>query len=174
MRGKKEGDSKIVLPITPMLDMTFQLLFFFIMSFNPADLEGAVDMALPSEQEKAAHKKDDVDPRKASDKDPTPEFPSDLTVKVRTQMDGVNDGEISAISVRNLEGKEDPITDPKSVLVGLTKYLTDKRQGLTNKDGVKLQGDGKLKVRSIVKVMDACRAAGFTNISFVLPEDFGR
>lgn len=170
MRHKKEGDSKIILPITPMLDMSFQLLFFFIVNFNPADLEGAVDMALPSEAEKAAHSKEKMDPMKGHDKDPTPEFPSDLTVKVRTQMDGRNDGEISAISVRNLEGKEDPVDG----VAGLTKYLTDKRQGLTNKDGVKLQGDGKLKVRSIVKVMDACRDAGFANISFVLPEDFGR
>ena len=50
MHRKKPGaDSKITLPITPMLDMTFQLLFFFIINFHPADLEGQMDMALPSE-----------------------------------------------------------------------------------------------------------------------------
>ena len=49
-RKKPEADSKVVLPITPMLDMTFQLLFFFIINFHPADLEGQMDMALPSEQ----------------------------------------------------------------------------------------------------------------------------
>jgi biopolymer transport protein ExbD len=169
-RSTREGDSKIILPITPMLDMTFQLLFFFIMNFNPADLEGAVEMALPSEQDKAAHKQTDVNPMSKSDKDPVPDFPSDLTVKVRTQMDGKNDGEISAISVRNLEGKEDTVDG----LAGLKKYLAEKREGLTNKEGLKLQGDGKLRVRSIIKVMDTCRDAGFPNISFVPPEDFGR
>src|SRR5262245_40064433 len=147
-RSTREGDSKIILPITPMLDMTFQLLFFFIMNFNPADLEGAVEMALPSEQDKAAHKKEDVNPKSATDKDPVPDFPSDLTVKVRTQMDGKNDGEISAISVRNLEGKEDTVDG----LPGLRRYLREKREGLTNKEGLKLQGDGKLRVRSIIKV----------------------
>ena len=55
-RKKPEADSKIVLPITPMLDMTFQLLFFFIINFHPADLEGQMDMALPSEKVKQAHK----------------------------------------------------------------------------------------------------------------------
>lgn len=171
MRGKKaEGDSKISLPITAMLDMTFQLLFFFIMNFNPADLEGAVEMALPTEQDKAAHKKEDVNPKSATDKDPTLDFPSDLTVKVRTQMDGKNDGEISAISVRNLEGKEDSVDG----LPGLKAYLIKKRAELTNKESAKLQGDGKLKVRSIIKVMDTCRDAGFPNISFVPPDDFGR
>src|SRR5215207_9865105 len=138
MRHAKQDPSKIVLPITPMLDMSFQLLFFFIVNFNPADLEGAVDMALPSDAETAAKKKEDVNPMKGAEKDPTPEFPSDLTVVVRTQMDGINDGEISAISVRNLEGKEDQITGRLSAVDGLKKYLAEKRQGLTNKEGVKL------------------------------------
>ena len=52
------NESKIVLPITPMLDMTFQLLFFFITSFNPADQEGQIEMALPSEVIKATDKPD--------------------------------------------------------------------------------------------------------------------
>jgi biopolymer transport protein ExbD len=167
---QKPGDSKIVLPITPMLDMSFQLLFFFIFNFNPADLEGAVEMALPSEKDKAAHKKEDVDPRARADKDPTPEFTSDLTVKIRTQMDGRNDGEISALTVRKLEGTEDPVDG----LAGLKKYLVEKRAGVSNKEAIKIQGDGKLKVRSMIKVMDVCREAGFPNISFVPPEDFGR
>src|SRR5687768_10079620 len=35
------------LPITPMLDMTFQLLAFFITTFNPTPPEGHLDLALP-------------------------------------------------------------------------------------------------------------------------------
>ncbi len=38
------------LPITPMLDMSFQLLAFFIMTFKPADTEGQIALTLPSEQ----------------------------------------------------------------------------------------------------------------------------
>src|SRR5947209_2126640 len=100
-RHKPDNDSKISLPITPMLDMTFQLLFFFITSFNPADQEGQIDMALPSEDIKAAHKKEDVKPDASPDKNPL-EFPSDFTVKVRTQLDKENDGEISDLAVRNI------------------------------------------------------------------------
>ena len=33
-RRRPDPEGKIALPITPMLDMTFQLLFFFIMNFN--------------------------------------------------------------------------------------------------------------------------------------------
>jgi biopolymer transport protein ExbD len=35
------------LPITPMLDMSFQLLAFFIMTFKPAAVEGQIVLALP-------------------------------------------------------------------------------------------------------------------------------
>ncbi len=168
-RYKPENESKVTLPITPMLDMTFQLLFFFVTSFNPADQEGQIDMALPSEEVKQAHKQEDVKPSNP-DKDPV-EFPSDFTVKVRTQLDGVNDGEISALFVRNIEGKEEPVDGG---LTGLKNYLTKKRGELTNKDNIKVQGDSKLKVRSLMKVMDVCRQAGFQNVSMVQPEDFGR
>ena|ERR1700722_4747585 len=169
-RGNNDASSKVTLPITPMLDMTFQLLFFFIVNFHPADLEGEMNLALPVDAEKQAHKQEDVKKDAKVDKDAQPEFPSDLTVKVRTQLDGTNDGEISAIFVRNLEGREEPVDG----LAGLKKFLNDKREGLTNKEAIKVQGDGKLKVRSVLKVMDVCRQAGFANVSFVPPEDLGR
>ena len=38
------------LPITPMLDMSFQLLAFFIMTFQPKPLEGQIQMTLPKEE----------------------------------------------------------------------------------------------------------------------------
>jgi biopolymer transport protein ExbD len=38
------------LPITPMLDMSFQLLAFFIMTFKPAPTEGQLMLALPKEE----------------------------------------------------------------------------------------------------------------------------
>jgi len=37
----------VELPITPMLDMTFQLLVFFLFTFRPPALEGQLDFALP-------------------------------------------------------------------------------------------------------------------------------
>ena len=90
-----------------------------IINFHPADFEGQLDMALPSEDVKAAHAKKDVDKEKKPEKEPTPDFPSDLTVKVRTQADEAGQGGISAIFVRNLEGKEEVVNG----LDGLKKYL---------------------------------------------------
>jgi len=38
------------LPITPMLDMSFQLLAFFIMTFQPSPTEGQIALTLPKEE----------------------------------------------------------------------------------------------------------------------------
>ena len=166
---KIKGDDKITLPITPMLDMTFQLLFFFIMNFNPADLEGQMDMSLPSEevkQAKSKEAKDNVNP----EKNPDLEFPSDLTVQVRTQNAEGSDGGISAIFVRGPDGKEDPINGP-DVLGNLKKYLEAKRETVTHKEAIKIRGDNKLRIKHLMKVTDVCKAAGYANTSLVTPEE---
>ena len=165
-RRRAETDAKIALPITPMLDMTFQLLFFFIMNFNPADLEGQMDMSLPSEDVKAT-KDDKPDPKKAPEKTLEPEFPSDLTVQVRTQNAEGSEGGISALFVKKLDAKEDPVNG----LDGLKKYLEDNREKLTHKESIKIRGDSKLRIKHLMKVMDVCKAAGYTNTSLIAPED---
>ncbi len=44
------------LPITPMLDMSFQLMAFFILSFRPAPTENQIPLALPRDPaDRAAH-----------------------------------------------------------------------------------------------------------------------
>ena len=171
MRRGRTGDAglEVTLPITPMLDMAFQLLFFFIMNFNPADLEGQLDMSLPDKTEAQARRPEEVKPDAKAGK-PDLEPPSDLTVKVRTQLDGVHDGEISAIFVHKLESREEPVDG----LDGLKAYLKKAQGTVANKEAIKIQADGKLKLRSTLNVMDTCRHAGFKNISFVPPEDFNR
>ena len=167
-RRRPEADAKIVLPITPMLDMVFQLLFFFIMNFNPADLEGQMDMSLPSEDVKQA--KDKQQESKANpEKNLEPEFPSDLTVQVRTQNGDGGNGSISAISVRGADGKEEPINGP-DLLGGLKKYLEAKRATVTYKESIKIRGENKLRIRYLMQVTDACKAAGYTNTSLVSSE----
>ncbi len=51
-KAKKPGADFVEpdLPITPMLDMSFQLLAFFIMTFKPAPTEGQIMLTLPKEE----------------------------------------------------------------------------------------------------------------------------
>ena len=43
---KPEAGSEVTLPITPMLDMSFQILSFFIMTYHPSALEGHIPGSL--------------------------------------------------------------------------------------------------------------------------------
>jgi biopolymer transport protein ExbD len=168
MRRKKEGSGvEPTLPITPMLDMAFQLLAFFIFTYHPSDLEGQMDLSLPSEVTPRAEKPQDVDPSQKADKNQTLELPTDVTVIVNTQRDGVNDGQISALHIEERAGQLHP-----NNLEQLKAELARIRERVDNKEAIKLQADSKLKWDGVIKVMDVCRAAGFQNISFVPPPDF--
>jgi len=59
-RRKTEAGPEPTLPVTPMLDMAFQLLAFFVMTYHPSDLEGQMDLSLPSENITQAKKAEDV------------------------------------------------------------------------------------------------------------------
>jgi biopolymer transport protein ExbD len=163
---KTEAGPEPVLPITPMLDMAFQLLAFFVMTYHPSDLEGQMDLSLPSEKITKADKPEDVDVMKPSDQKPI-ELPTNLTVIVRTRQDGVNNGRISDLTVQDDAGPQ-----PVDNLAKLKAHLEKVRQTVEQKENIKIQADGKLKWDEVVRVMDACRQAGFHNVSFVPPPDF--
>jgi biopolymer transport protein ExbD len=175
-RRPPEAVPGVVLPITPMLDMAFQLLTFFIFTYHPSGLEGEMDLALPSDANKQAKVEQDVDNKKPADAENL-EFPSDLTVTIRAlQGGGPHDGDISALFIRNADGKEQALAgaDADAMLKSLEEYLKKAKDTVNIKDSIKVQGDGKLKVKSLFKVMDVCRHTGFQNVSAVQPEDFNR
>ena len=49
-RKKKARDEEVTLNVTAMLDMAFQLLAFFILTFRPPPVEGQVYMRMPPPQ----------------------------------------------------------------------------------------------------------------------------
>src|SRR5207253_2349025 len=85
--------------------------------------------------------------------DPELDFPSDLTVKVRTQTLGnATDGAISDLAIRGATGQEEQVDGrgEAAMLARLKAKLIQKREELQHpaKNNIKVQGDGKLKVRS--------------------------
>jgi len=74
------------IPITPMLDMTFQLLFFFIMTFKPpVGEETEIPFSLPADDSKklSAAKPPDKPPE-----DAPPKFEADLTITLIANQTG--------------------------------------------------------------------------------------
>src|SRR5204862_6206882 len=93
----KDKPVEVQLPITPMLDMAFQLMFFFLATFNPSSVkEGQVDLALAPGGEAAAPRPERQDLH-APPRDELPDVAADLTVRVRGHRDFVNRGTVSAL-----------------------------------------------------------------------------
>src|SRR5258707_14454798 len=89
------------LPITPMLDLAFQVLLFFILTYHPSQLEGQMDLNLPDAAQARV-----ADPKDVRPDNSTPgnlELPSEITVIVKTHHDGTDQGAISQIAVQERE-----------------------------------------------------------------------
>jgi biopolymer transport protein ExbD len=162
----------INMPITPMLDMTFQLLFFFIVNYRPPDNEGEINYNLPAPDETAAASTIE-EPKPGGDDELELKTNAELTVLVRTQHDGTNDGAISEVRVRENSGSETTVPTDNGKLDELIAFLKKRRDDslLGNKDDIFIQGDSRLKWSGMVSVMDACRKAGFPNVGFKEPGD---
>lgn len=173
MRKRRMTDSplEVDLPITPMLDLAFQVLLFFILTYHPSQLEGQMDLALPDASEVAAPADGKKNRTAPSDLD----LPSEVTVVVKTPHDGRTDGTISQIVVQERQGSHEVAAPPGNAegpwLAGLRDYLKKARDGLTNQNDVKIQAESQLRYAVVMRVMDACTAAGFRNVSFGPPPD---
>lgn len=154
---------EIVLPITPMLDMAFQLLAFFIFTFRPSNaLEGRMDMALPRAGTAKAAAPEQVDPFASSDTD----IDKDAEVTVRVESAG---GGIDKIGVADKAGSAEVNGKP-----GLKAKLEALKQGLGGSTGVRIEASSHLKYSCLVEIMDVCMAAGFTQIGFAPPPDLAK
>ncbi|MHB1425705.1 MAG: ExbD/TolR family protein [Gemmataceae bacterium] len=163
-RRKSDKGPEPTLPVTPMLDMAFQLLAFFVMTYHPSDLEGQMELSLPSEAISQAQSAEDVKSDAAPDKNQDLKLAANVTVIVRTQRDNVNMGDISGIALQDDAG-----TTPVDSLDKLLAELKARRATVENKENIKIQADSKMKWEKVINVMDVCQQAGFKNISFVPP-----
>jgi len=201
-RKKRDTPSEVTLPITPMLDMAFQLLAFFIFTYNPSALEGQMDLALPMKSEKAAHDAKDMNQSAETHKEDDIDVPLDLNVRVHAQevkytMTLEEQGGAVRTPVDSLDGLKEQLKkvfkDKAETIGAKLKGLDTKERESTLRDelkkvAIKVQGDTKLPWKYVVEVMDACRMAGtkafeeagfdvklqnVVNVSFAAPPDQG-
>jgi hypothetical protein len=169
-----EKAPEVPLPIIPMLDMTFQLLAFFIMTYRPSEVsEGAVEFTLPASGV-AMTKDNDPDPTAISEKDLA--GVAHITLEVQTGQ-GSNKGSIVNIIVQEAASGGGYAC---TTVEALGKYLKQKHDEInpTKKNAkdettdIKITMASKLKQAEAMKVIDACLNAGqFTKVSFAPPTE---
>ncbi len=155
---------EVDLPITPMLDLAFQVLLFFILTYQPSSLEGQVEMSLPDLAQAKAAKPENVKPSSSATGEL--ELPAEVTVQLYVRRDGRRDGGLGRIVVQEKQGSKE-LPDRSA----LEKYLEKIRPTLANTHEIKLAGDSDLKNGVTMEIMDVCTRAGFTSISLGKPLD---
>jgi biopolymer transport protein ExbD len=162
---RKDEPIEVQLPITPMLDMSFQLLAFFVMTFRAANaLEGELDLRLPRVGVAAAKSADQVNLNENSDIDINPG--DDVSVVVAATPEGG----VESLTVRE-KATATTVADTKALKAALAKIHTDLGG---QQSAIKIEADSRLKYAKLVEVMDACVAAGFKQVGFAPPTDARR
>lgn len=150
-RKKKPSDlTKPDLPITPMLDMSFQLMAFFILTFRPAPTEAQLALALPPAEGGPAA----VAPP-PSEFNPTAD--EDLLVQVYAGPNGA----VARIAVLRATGEEE-LADT-SALFQYLKAAAAARPGDPPK--LKLEIAPDLSYQYAIKMIDEARRAGIASIT---------
>jgi biopolymer transport protein ExbD len=140
------------LPITPMLDMSFQLMAFFIFTFRPAPTEGQIAMALPKMEGGDATAMPSI----------TDDKPQVFTVRVEAAENGT-------IAKMLLSEKDSGDARPLDLGADVKKYQAELK---ARHDALK-GGKGKLTLELgdnllqeyVVRLLDVAVQVGFTDIA---------
>ncbi len=197
-RGHDDPDREVNLGIiiTPMLDMSFQLLAFFVMIYQVPAFEGHIDGKLLPPEKVAVKGPPSTKPKDnplSGDVDPSVKDAVLLVVKsydpareagknpdAREQAGKNKEGMPLTIFVKTPEATDtkEIAGEADSIERGWEKMfasLKDIQKTLAplgkGKTVIKLMPDGGLKHRYVVKAWDICKAAGFDSVGFVPPPD---
>lgn len=179
----KEVDVDLNRVVTPMLDMTFQILFFLIMNFRMPTPEGQVDLLLPKqdEGEPLMQQEDKLD------KDKSDEYRlrvliykniedqqgtiAGLTWKLKEDQQAVS---INDVDPADRNEKDEYFLRLSPRLYGLVEKL---REYQPKKDGkqptIKIECDNKLRYSELLRIMDIMRKLNFNNVG-VMPIPKGK
>jgi len=176
---REDGGVNLSIIITPMLDMAFQLLAFFVMTYHPSALEGHIDGTLLPPSKIAI--KGPKTPDNVVPVDQAPDDKDVVTVIIKSVKRGQTEGkrgegEPSQILIKRQEDAANPevVADSDQDLDTGLKKLKEKLKSLQTKGTkatVNIEADSDLKHQYFIRVYDACKGANFENVGFVAPPD---
>jgi biopolymer transport protein ExbD len=169
------GGVNLGLIITPMLDMSFQILSFFIMTYHPSALEGHIAGSLAPPEVTATKAKEnnplDIIPQSVTEDMLLPEIQEALTVIIKTG--GASPGQPDKVLIkRKTEPAPQQLADATvpwdAALRDLGTQLKAYRKE-SGGDNIKIEADADLRQEYVIAVYDTCKLSGFSKIHFVPP-----
>jgi len=153
--------------ITPFLDMSFQILAFFIMTYHPSALEGHISGTLTPPSPKFSG-----DPSKApAGSVDMPDLTETVTIRVKSVPEDGTPGQI--LVKRTADVNYQPVVDAGQPLTQGMARLETRLKDIIQRNpldtAVKIEGDGDLRQQYVMLVYDVCRKAGFMQVGFVPP-----
>ncbi|MFO0849386.1 MAG: biopolymer transporter ExbD [Gemmataceae bacterium] len=152
-RRRRSGAEAVTpdLPITPMLDMSFQLMAFFILTFRPTPTEAQIALALPRADGGAA----------------AVTAPPDLALldddeELVVQVFAGDTGGLAEVVAAPKTGPQSLGADPAA----LFKYLKDRRENGGGKaPKLRFEFADRLNYKYVIKLLDEAKRAGFDRVS---------
>lgn len=148
LRRKRLGE--VELNVTAMLDMAFQLLAFFILTFKPAPIEGDVVLRMPPAAPTTVVQKAKTAGADAKSTNPA----QGLTSLVITVV-GDDNGNIQALAIGDSQ-----VGGLEEFATRLPTVLKDEGSGF---DQVLIQVDSRLDYEGLMRVVDVCTRQQLAN-----------
>lgn len=148
---REETPVDVTLPITPMLDMSFQLLSFFIITFHPMPTEGQLSVNLPK-----------VDAADKPQDDPTP--PEDKKDEYTVTLIASSSGDLASISMKGPTGEMGNIRNTADLYDQLKKIPKPPGKGAEGVS-ITLEASNDLTYARLIEVMDLAKKAGYDSVN---------
>lgn len=178
LRSGKNAEVDLNRVVTPMLDMTFQVLFFLIMNFRLPSAEGEIKLAFPKEDADSAPVA--VLPEAPDELD---EYVLRLYIAERGGGDAITemkwrkkgqriDDAAAEVIARVDPGDRNETDESLRKLNSLMYGLAVKLKPYQPREGgkaptIKVECPAKLKYAEVLKVMDLMRKMNFKNVGLV-------
>ena len=153
---RAEHASEVDFPVTPMLDMAFQLLAFFVLTFQSPTAESRLDLYLPTVPVALPGS-----PQGQARVTPPPRSELDLEndLKIRAEADDLGD-------LKSLRLGDTPLPDLDALADRLRRYAVI----LDGKPlRVRIAADDRLRYEIAAKILGTCNAVGVTSIRLADP-----
>jgi biopolymer transport protein ExbD len=149
--ARRSLPSDVDIPITPMLDMAFQLLTFFVMTFNPTPVEVQYTMNLLPGKAVAQPQAENNDSSSSDD------LPAELKT-ITTNLFADSSGNLARVTIG-----ENEVNGMDALKAKLQEMLADKSVPF---DQAMIASDPALHYGDLMRVIDIFNSLNITKISF--------